>query len=100
MGSGFPDISLLTGVVSPEILNAMRAAAAKLESSGVRHALAGALAVGAYGYPCASKDVGFVVAMKRLLFMTGASSRLTPKFRFESDRLLWIPFPLGRTNRI
>jgi hypothetical protein len=54
MGSEFPDLSLLKGVVAPEILNAMRAAAAKFASSGIRHALAGALAVGAHGYPRAS----------------------------------------------
>src|SRR6266699_4373047 len=74
MGSEFPDLSLLTGVVAPEILNAMRAAAAKLESAGIRHALAGALAVWAHGYPRASKDVDFVVGDKAFTFHDGGIS--------------------------
>ncbi len=92
MGSEFPDLSLLTGVVAPEILNAMRAAAAKLESAGIRHALAGALAVGAHGYPRASKDVDFVVGDEAFTFMTGASSPLIRKSRFESAKSSWILF--------
>jgi hypothetical protein len=61
MSTKVPDISLLDGVVAPEILAAMRSASAQLARTGVRHALAGALAVGAWGYPRASKDVDFLV---------------------------------------
>ena len=39
----------------------MRSASSQLARTGVRHALAGALAVGAWGYPRASKDVDFLV---------------------------------------
>jgi hypothetical protein len=60
MATKVPDISLLEGVVAPEILAAMRSASAQLTRSGVRHALIGALAVGAWGYPRASKDVDFL----------------------------------------
>src|SRR5438093_2280168 len=60
MATKVPDISLLDGVVAPEILAAMRAASAQLTRTGVRHALIGALAVGAWGYPRASKAVDFL----------------------------------------
>ncbi len=56
-----PDLSLLNGVVAPEILAALKAASAQMTRIGVRHALVGALAAGAWGYPRASKDVNFLV---------------------------------------
>lgn len=56
-----PDIKELYGIVSSEVLKAMQAAHQALEAAGVPHALVGALAVGAYGYPRASKDVDFLV---------------------------------------
>jgi len=56
-----PDLSLLNDVVAPPVLAAMRAASSQLARTGVRHALAGALAVGVWGYPRASKDVDFLV---------------------------------------
>jgi hypothetical protein len=61
MGSKVPDVSLLKGIVAPEVLAAMRSASSQLARTGVRHALVGALAVGAWGYPRASKDVDFLV---------------------------------------
>ena len=56
-----PDPSLLVGVVAPEVLDAMRVASAALKSAGVRHVVVGGLAVGAHGYPRATKDVDFLV---------------------------------------
>ena len=56
-----PDISLLEEVVAPRVLNAMRAAAAEYERLGIRYALVGGLAVGAQGWPRATKDVDFLV---------------------------------------
>ena len=47
--------------VSPEARNAAVKTAAQLEHIGVRHALAGGLAVGAYGYLRATVDVYFLV---------------------------------------
>jgi hypothetical protein len=61
VASKYPDVSLLKGVVSPEVLEALRGATEQLHRAGVRHALAGGLAVGAWGYPRASKDVDFLV---------------------------------------
>src|SRR5262249_788146 len=56
-----PSLSLLHGVVATEILEAMKSASAQLAKTGVRHALVGALAAGAWGYPRASKDIDFLV---------------------------------------
>ena len=61
MTAKVPDLSLLDGVVAPEILAAMRSASAQLTLAGIPHALAGALAVGSWGYPRASRDVDFLV---------------------------------------
>jgi len=61
VAAAVPDLSLLNGVVASEILGAMESASAQLARHGVRHALVGALAVGAWGYPRASKDVDFLV---------------------------------------
>ena len=67
MAAKVPDLSLLNGVVAPEILAAMRSASAQLARTGVRHALAGSLAVGAWGYPRASKGVDFLVGDEALM---------------------------------
>jgi len=56
-----PDLSHLEGVVSTRILNAMRVASAQLTELGIRHALVGGLAVGAYGFVRATKDVDFLI---------------------------------------
>ena len=56
-----PDVGLLDGVVAPRILDAMRIASSRLRELGIRHALVGALGVGAHGYPRATKDVDFLV---------------------------------------
>lgn len=56
-----PDLSHLEGVVSTRILNAMRVASAQLTDLGIRHALVGGLAVGAYGFVRATKDVDFLI---------------------------------------
>jgi hypothetical protein len=56
-----PDVSLLDDTVSPRILEAMRVASARLTELGVRHVLVGGLAVGAWGYARATRDVDFLV---------------------------------------
>lgn len=56
-----PDLSALEGVVAPAVLDAARAASRRLGSLGVRHALVGGLAVGAYGFVRATRDVDFLV---------------------------------------
>ena len=56
-----PDPSLLDDVVAPKVLAAMKAASAALSALGIRHVVVGGLAVGANGYPRATKDVDFLV---------------------------------------
>lgn len=56
-----PDASLLEGVVSREVLEALDLASAALKSAGIRHVVVGGLAVGANGFPRATKDVDFLV---------------------------------------
>ena len=56
-----PDARLLDDVVAPRVLDAMRAASEALARLGVRHIVVGGLAVGANGYPRATKDVDFLV---------------------------------------
>jgi hypothetical protein len=58
---GRPNLRQLDGIVADRVLEAMKAAHQALREAGVPHALVGALAVGAYGYPRASKDVDFLV---------------------------------------
>lgn len=67
----YPDISLLDGVVSAQVLEALRGASEQLKKAGVRHALAGALAVGAWGYPRASKGVDFLVGNEAFIVHGG-----------------------------
>ena len=73
-----PDISLLNGVVAPEILAAMRSASSQLARTGVRHVLVGALAVGAWGYPRASKDVDFLVGGEAFEHHAGGIVTMAP----------------------
>ena len=61
MSETTPDLRLLENVVAPRVLAAMRTASGALTSLGVRHALAGGLAVGAYGYPRNTQDVDLLV---------------------------------------
>jgi hypothetical protein len=56
-----PDGSLLQGVVSPQVLDAMKLASEALKRAGIRHVVVGGLAVGANGFPRATKDVDFLV---------------------------------------
>jgi hypothetical protein len=56
-----PDPSLLKGVVAAEVLEAMALASTALRSAGIRHVVVGGLAVGANGFPRATRDVDFLV---------------------------------------
>lgn len=55
------DLDQLRDIVAPVVLDAMRTASARLRQAGVRHALVDGLAVGAYGYVRATRDVDFLV---------------------------------------
>jgi hypothetical protein len=95
MASEFPDLSILNGVVAPEILKAMRAAAAKLQSAGIRHALAGALAAGAHGYPRASKDVDFLVADEAFTIHEGGIVTVNPDVPIRVGEIAVDPISIG-----
>ncbi len=58
---GFMDIKDALDFVAPKVRDAALKAAAQLEQLGIRHALAGGLAVGAHGYIRATADVDFLV---------------------------------------
>ncbi len=56
-----PDPALLVDVVATKVLDAMKLASEALTAANVRHVVVGGLAVGANGYPRATKDVDFLV---------------------------------------
>jgi hypothetical protein len=56
-----PDPRLLDDVVNPRVLEARARASDAMRSMRVRHIVVGGLAVGAHGYPRATKDVDFLV---------------------------------------
>jgi len=78
VASEYPDLSLLEGTIHPRILEAMEKASAQLTAAGVRHALVGGLAVGAYGWPRWSKDVDFLVGDEAFIVHGGGFVTLAP----------------------
>ena len=58
---GLMDIKEVFRFVSPQVRDAVIKSAEQLNSLGIRHALAGGLAVGAHGYVRATVDVDFLV---------------------------------------
>lgn len=80
-----PDPSLLEGVVSPRVLHAMKAASAKLSEAGVRHVIAGGLAVCANGYPRATTDVDFLVGREAFEEHPGGVMTLRAGVPFQVD---------------
>jgi hypothetical protein len=73
-----PDLGLLEGVVAPNVLAAMRVASQALTSAGVRHLVVGGLAVGAYGYVRATKDVNFLVGEEAFEHHAGGLVTMRP----------------------
>src|SRR5262249_39168025 len=82
-----PDPSLLEGVVAPEVLDAMKVASAALKRAGVRHVVAGGLAVGANGFPRATKDVDFLVGDEAFERHAGGVVTLRPGVPFQVNRV-------------
>jgi hypothetical protein len=56
-----PDLGPVFSLLSPKIREAVERTHELLSAAGIRHALAGGLAVGAHGHPRATKDVDFLV---------------------------------------
>ena len=82
-----PDPSLLQGVVAPEILDALRIASDALNRVGVRRIVAGALAVGANGFPRATRDVAFLVGDEAFERHAGGLVTLRPGVPFQVNRV-------------
>lgn len=58
---GQPNLAAQFEIVHPRIAEATRVASARMTQLGVRHALVGGMASGAYARPHATKDVDFLV---------------------------------------
>lgn len=82
-----PDPSLLQGVVAPEVLDAMRVASAALKRAGVRHLVVGGLAVGANGFPRATRDVDFLVGDEAFERHPEGLVTLRPGVPFQVNRV-------------
>jgi hypothetical protein len=82
-----PDPSLLQGVVAPEVLEAMKAASVALSRAGVRHVVVGGLAVGANGFPRATKDVDFLVGDEAFDRQAGGLVTLRSGVPFQVNRV-------------
>ena len=76
-----PDASLLVDVVAPRVLDACSAASNALARAGIRHVVIGGLAVGANGYPRATKDVHFLVGNEAFHHHAGGLVTMNPAGR-------------------
>lgn len=78
-----PDPDLLVDVVASKVLDAWKAASAALAAAGVSHVVIGALAVGANGYPRATKDVDFLVGEEAFIHHAGGLVTMNPALPIE-----------------
>lgn len=85
MPEATPDLRLLEDVVAPRVLAAMRKASRALTSLGVRHAVAGGLAVGAHGYPRNTQDVDLLVGDEAFERHAGGLVTLKPGVPIQID---------------
>lgn len=91
------DINDVLDFVAPKVRDAAIQGAAQLESLGIRHALAGGLAVGAHGYVRATAHVDFL-AGEEAFEHHGALVTFRPGVPIEVDgvRIAYLsPFALG-----
>src|SRR4051812_25934256 len=78
-----PDPSLLVDVVAPKVLEAMKLASEALTAANVRHVVVGGLAVGANGYPRATKDVDFLVGAEAFHHHASGLVTMRPEIPFQ-----------------
>ena len=78
-----PDPTLLVDVVAPKVLDALRLASEALTLANVRHVVIGGLAVGANGYPRATKDVDFLVGAEAFCYHPSGLVTLRPEVPFQ-----------------
>lgn len=82
------NLAAVEGVVAVRVLDAMRRASDELTRLGVRHALVGGLAVGAYGYPRATKNVDFLVSDEAFEHHPGGIVTMKPGIPIQIDGVL------------
>lgn len=80
-----PDLSLVDDIVAARVVAAMRTTSRLLTDLGVRHVVVGGIAVGANGYPRATKDVDFLVSEDAFLTKAGGVVLLAPGIPFQVD---------------
>jgi hypothetical protein len=78
-----PDPTLLVDVVSAKVLDALRLASEALTLANVRHVVVGGLAVGANGYPRATKDVDFLVGTEAFHHHANGLVTMRPEIPFQ-----------------
>lgn len=78
-----PDPSLLVDVVAPKVLEALKLASEALTVAKVRHVVVGGLAVGANGYPRATKDVHFLVGAEAFHHHASGLVTMRPEIPFQ-----------------
>ena len=78
-----PDPTLLVDVVAPKVLEALRLASEALTLASVRHVVVGGLAVGAYGYARATRDVHFLVGAEAFHHHANGLVTLRPEIPFQ-----------------
>lgn len=78
-----PDPALLVDVVAPKVLEALRLASEALTLANVRHVVVGGLAVGANGYPRATKDVDFLVGAEAFRHHESGLVTMRPEIPFQ-----------------
>lgn len=82
------DLRLVEDVVASRVLDATRTASRVLTSLGIRHAVAGAFAVGAHGHPRATKVVDFLVGEEAFEHHAGGLVTLKNGVPVEVDGVL------------
>lgn len=78
-----PDPELLVDVVADKVLDAWRIAAEALRRAEIRHIVIGGLAVGANGYPRATKVVDFLVGDDAFKHHEGGLVTMNPALPIE-----------------
>src|SRR5688572_31752203 len=78
-----PDPTLLIDVVAAKVLEALKLASQALTVAKVRHIVVGGLAVGANGYPRATRDVDFLVGDEAFHHHANGLVTLRPEVPFQ-----------------
>jgi hypothetical protein len=73
-----PDLAPVFALLAPRIRDVVVKTHEALTAAGIRHALAGGLAVGAHGHPRATKDVDFLVGDEAFIEHGGGLVTLHP----------------------